>query len=84
MQRVLLIPGTIFLHFQPTGGVLLVLPGAVIAALALGAGQNDINTHMLLDDFGHHAGTNCAATFTNGETQAGFHSDGVDELNDEL
>ena len=29
MHSVLLVPGTIFLHFQPTGGIFLVLPGAV-------------------------------------------------------
>ena len=29
VKRVLLVPGTIFFHFQTPGGVLLVLPGAV-------------------------------------------------------
>ena len=40
VKRVLLVPGTIFFHFQTPGGVLLVLPGAVVATLALSAGKD--------------------------------------------
>lgn len=45
VKRVLLVPGTIFFHFQTPGGVLLVLPGAVVATLALSAGKDDIHSH---------------------------------------
>jgi hypothetical protein len=46
MQGVLLVPGAILFHFQPTGSVFLVLPGAVIAAFALGASQKYVDSHM--------------------------------------
>ena len=39
---------------------------------------------VLLDDFGHHAGAHGAATFTDGEAQAGFHGDGGDQFHQEL
>ena len=45
MHRVLLVPGAIFFNLKAPGGVLLILPGAVIPALALGASEKDIYSH---------------------------------------
>ena len=47
MQRVLLVPRAIFFNFKTTGRVFLVLPSRVIATLALGAGENDIDAHNI-------------------------------------
>ena len=46
MQGMGTTPLAILLELNTIGIILLVLFGRVIAALALGAGQNDINTHM--------------------------------------
>ena len=37
-----------------------------------------------LDDLGHHASTDGAAAFTDGEAHAGFHGDGADQLTGHL
>ena len=43
-----------------------------------------VNLHQLLDDLGYTTGTNGAATLTDSEAEALFHSDGLDELNGHL
>lgn len=84
MQCMLAIPGTIFFHFQAPGCCFLVFPGAIVAALAFRASHDDVDSHGLLDNFSDNAGTNCVATFTDCETQPGFHCDGIDQFNNEL
>ena len=48
MNRVLLAELAILVHFKPVRVVLLVLVGAVVAAMALRALQRDIVAHPLL------------------------------------
>jgi hypothetical protein len=47
MQGVLLVPRAIFFNFKTTRGIFLILASRVIATLALGAGENDIDAHNI-------------------------------------
>ena len=83
MSRMFLIPRTILLDLKTASSVLLVFDSGVVAALALSACEQDIDAHVLLQDFRHNAGANGAAAFTDSEALALGHGDGVDELGDE-
>ncbi len=56
MQGMLAVPGTIFLYLQPARSVLFVLAGAVVAALALGAGEQDIDSFVACHDLFQYLG----------------------------
>ena len=50
MDSVLAAEGAVLVEFQTVGGILLVLVGVVVALLALGATQGDLNAGS---GFGH-------------------------------
>lgn len=81
VKRVFPVPGAVLLQLHSAGGVLLVLDRGVIAPLALGAGEQNVDAHDLLHDFRHHAGADGTAAFANGEAQTLLHGDGGDEFN---
>ena len=54
MQCVFLIPGTILLYLKTTGRILFILSGAVVTPFTLRAGEYNINSHDLLDNFSYN------------------------------
>ena len=56
MQGVFAAEPAVFVHFQSVRIVLLVLHGVVVALLALGAGQDDFDSHNGTSDSSRSAG----------------------------
>ena len=47
VQRVLAAEAAVLVHFQSVGIVLLVLHGVVVALLAFGTSQSDLDSHLV-------------------------------------
>ena len=82
MERHLLVPGTIFFKLQPAGCILFVFARGVVTPFALGASEQNVYAHALLQNFGNHARANGTAAFTNGEAHALLHGDWRDNFHD--
>ncbi len=81
MSRVGSAPGAVLLQLDAGGGVLLVLDRGVVATLALGAGEQNVDAHGLLHNFRHNTSADGAATFADSEAETLFHGDGVNQFN---